>query len=246
MHPEMIRTRNLLILIGLVFILASLWFLPRWRAIQYLRSESSLELTIRTSSDESWREISEPYVWLTANQIGVVRITGRLKNPQAVGRALGVMGPIDEISCSKEITSDVDSLLKGLPDGQIVRRIYLANVQLTDAASSTLGRIRELKEASFVGSVLTGEQWPTMRYLEDVDLAYSPISDAGILRIGKYCPALKRLQIKNASVTISGVESLLSAHSKRKWIIIANVQGFTEDWLSRLSNTYPDADLRLD
>lgn len=247
MRQEMSRFRKLLALIGLVFCLASLWMWPRWSAIQYLRSEPNLELTVQTSSDERWREISEPLVWLTANHIGAVMITGRLKSPQAVGEALGVIGPIDEISCAKEMDGDVNGLLDGLPDGQIVRRLYLANSRLTDAASSNFGRVRELKEASFVGSMVTGEQWPTMPSLEDVDLAYSPITDAGLLRVATSCPGLKRLQVKNGSVTISGVEALLSAHSERKWIVVVSgVPGFTEDWSTRLSKTYPETDLRLD
>ena len=238
---------KLWLLVLFVVGVALTWISIRWSAIQTLRIESNIDVEFQILGHTDSHEKTESMVWLFATKVNTAGITGALKEPMEVGKALSKFGAIEDLTCSKNQPLTIDGLLDGLVPHQRITRLYLSSVELEDKTIHKLGKCTKLSEVTVVGALGNAENWPAMNDLKELDISFTPVSDKGFLRIVISCPKLERIQLQDAKLTKAGIETAIASLGSRKCaVLIAGVPDLTDEWRTNLAKAHPNLNLRCE
>ena len=212
------QRRLLLGLSGLVLLAVSgvglYWVAQRKIALELIEQEVRSGLRVRwfehgvssPSMPSSLLTRYSPFTYPTQVSIDYdyVKIDG-----QKLGAALKHFGGCKELSIGQGSPVEIQEVLEGIGEQPSLTHLFVFNVELDERSLPVLARFRSLQALSLVPSALSGENFPLLPELRNVDLCYSPITDQGLARLLS-CPKLEVLLAHGNLVTRQGIMAAIA------------------------------------
>ncbi len=190
---------------------AAWWLTERHHALQVLREEAAYGLQCLRIESGKERPFPGAFGWKCyCPGVGptLVHIEYALPRGARLGTVLRHFGTLTDITFGQGDLKEVDRLFAQLGRQDHLRNLYLFGPQVPDNFCGHLARYTGLINIGISPSDISGEQMPLLPRLENLELAYAPISDAGFGRL-LALPSLKSLSLDAPMITAKGLEEVL-------------------------------------
>ena len=190
---------------------AAWWLTERHHALQVLREEATYGLQCLRIESGKERPFPGTFGWKCyCPGVGptLVHIEYALPRGACLGAVLRHCGTLTDITVGQGDLKEVDHFFVQLGRQDYLRNLYLFGPQVPDGFCGYLARYTGLINIGISSSDISGEQMPLLPRLENLELAYAPISDAGFGRL-LALPSLKRLSLDAPMITVKGLEKVL-------------------------------------
>jgi hypothetical protein len=195
------------LLLLLAILVAILLLLARFVALRSIDLEVQRGLSCIWSVEFRGESVNIPLLirLITRARPTNISIDYELQNGRQLAAAINTLGCPTEISIAQGNSVEVQKLLRAIEQPAALGKLFLFNVSLPDSFSDELSRFYNLRGLAIVPSDMTGEKFPLLAHLVNLDLSYSPINDAGFARLMEL-PNLRGLKLKEPRVSAGGLD----------------------------------------
>jgi hypothetical protein len=200
-----------------------LWFVRRYSYVAYIRQETAKGLYCEWGPDDKAISSADEVQWRAYLPGGgpiAIHVEYDVKDGQRLGKAIGNFGTLVSIKIAQGSPTEITGLLRGLGKQHSLRKVAVFGVPVGDEFTEQLAQFGSVTEMSIVPSKITGERFPLMPALSALDLANSPITDAGFYRLLQL-PSLKLLSLKEPSISPLGLTKVLETTGRIEQIYIS-------------------------
>lgn len=195
----------------MLFVFASWWILERGKALAVLEKEQAAGLRVK------WREPSwakeQPYLarlcpWISLSQ---VHVDYDLQHGAELGDALKHFGTLGSLSVGQGSMDALALLLSHCGAQPQLKSLLIFNVEVDDRILPVLAKWQSIEALALVPCKLTGEGFPVMPRLRNIDMAYAPVNDQGLIRLASSCPVLEDLHLKSTALSSTAILQAVEA-----------------------------------
>jgi hypothetical protein len=205
------RTRRTLLILGACWIaLSTAWIACRWWAVHILETSPGVVCTwkLPTWTTHRWSKL------LPTSRVTDLKIGGRVDHPAKLLWAMRRCGPIDSLLIDPDAMpgwsepSASLAFLTSLGPQPRVRSLHLAGLSLDDQqAAAVLHQFPGLQKLSLHWVQYSGEHFPTLPTLQDVEIYFTPISDSGLAAVLR-SPSLRTCKLAYTRVSLDGLRQM--------------------------------------
>lgn len=242
-------------LAALVFLVGGLLFFQSrsdaeaWRILE-VEKEAGLDFAwehvypdwLRTTCERfHLQSFSRPRLW-------TIGIDYEMKDPERLAWAVRRVGQLRQLRVAQGDPEKVAKFLRGLGKQPEMENVQIFHVLLGEELGEILPNWPRLREAGLAGTRYSGARFAELKWLENLDVSFSPLTDEGLEAILR-CPALRNLYTKDSKITESAVRVIPDwRRAALKHIRLSNLN-VTEErakvLTEELTKTCPDVEVEI-
>jgi len=190
--------------------------MQRLSSIHFLRAEMEKGLSCEWQTHNGKRVSDEKLLnstlllWGGPVNLQMTSPDYRSSDYQKLGQVVGSFHTLNELGIQRGQPSDITRFFIGLGRQDSLSTLYMFGASTEDSISAHLDQFPNLRVAGFVPSKITGEGFPALVQLEQLDLTASDMTKIGFGQVLKL-PRLKWLRFSSPNFSAFWIDRLLDS-----------------------------------